>query len=126
MSSEDGVILIAASALIIDYCILVRRKKPFSRVQPSLKKGKKYSGSDLVKDLILNDVDKLNLEYRCNLSFKKCFRTTNTDVQTLLALTAPTISKKDTSFGPAIPAKVSVVEVPLLADSFSFLISLEK
>jgi len=73
----------------------------------------------LIKDLILYDVDELNLECRCDLGLEHFFRMTNTGFKTLLVLIAPTISKKDTSIGPAIPASVSEVEVPLSTDSFS-------
>jgi len=61
----------------------------------------------LIKHLILYDVDELNLECRCDLGLENFFRMTNTDFEILLALIVPTISKKDISFGPTIPANVS-------------------
>lgn len=103
MSSEEDVVLVAAAALIIDSCIHVRQKKRFW-VRPSLKNRKIYSASDLMKDLILDDVDELNLEHRCDVGFRNFFRMTNTDFETLLTLIGPTISKKDTKFRRAIPA----------------------
>lgn len=57
-----------------------------------------------MKDLILDDVDELNHEYRCGGGFRNFFRMSSSDFETLLTLTGPTISRHDTSFRRAIPA----------------------
>ncbi|KAJ8871398.1 hypothetical protein PR048_027715 [Dryococelus australis] len=57
-----------------------------------------------MKDLILDDLDKLNIEYRCGGGFRNCFRMTSSDFEFLLTLTAPRIIRNDTSFRRAIPA----------------------
>lgn len=57
-----------------------------------------------MKDLLLDDVDELNLEYRSDLGFKNFFRMKNSDFEHLLSIIAPKIIKKDTSFRQAIPA----------------------
>ncbi|KAJ8872948.1 hypothetical protein PR048_026564 [Dryococelus australis] len=57
-----------------------------------------------MKGLILDDVDELNLEYRCGGGFRNCFPMTSSDFEFLLTLTTPRISKDDTLFRRAIPA----------------------
>ncbi|KAJ4435003.1 hypothetical protein ANN_23576 [Periplaneta americana] len=63
MCDEEDVLL-ASAALII---ILSAKRRKFRKrrfwVRPSLQSRNR--GSDLMKDLILDDVDQLNLEYRC-------------------------------------------------------------
>ena len=56
-----------------------------------------------MKDLELDDVDELNLEYRCDIGFRKIFRMKNSDFEIRLTMIAPKIIKKDTSFRQAIP-----------------------
>ena len=52
---------------------------------------------------MLDDVDELNLEYRCDIGFRNFFRMKNSDFEILLTMIAPKIIKKDTSFRQAIP-----------------------
>lgn len=66
-SEEENVILVATNVLIGDSC---KKKKKEFWIRLSLKNRKMYSASDLTKDLILNDVDELNLEYRYDMGFK--------------------------------------------------------
>ncbi|KAJ4438219.1 hypothetical protein ANN_14158 [Periplaneta americana] len=65
MCDEEDVLL-ASAALIV---ILNANRRKFRKrrfwVRPNLQSRKIYRGSDLMKDLILDDVDQLNLEYRC-------------------------------------------------------------
>ena len=56
-----------------------------------------------MKDLLLNDVDDLNLEYRCDVGFQNVFRMNNSDFENILSMIAPIIIKQDTKFRPAIP-----------------------
>ena len=71
--SED--LAVAAAAIITavagsqqDRC---RRRPRRFWVRPSFVQGrKKYSIEEFMKDLLLNYVDDLNLEYRCDLGFQ--------------------------------------------------------
>ena len=56
-----------------------------------------------MKDLLLNVVNDLNLEYRCDVGFQTFFRMNNSDFENILSMIAPIIIKQDTKFGPAIP-----------------------
>jgi len=61
MSSEHVVVLEATATLILDSCIHV--KESIWWVPTKLKESeKKHSGSGLVKDLILDGVDELNVQ----------------------------------------------------------------
>jgi hypothetical protein len=57
-----------------------------------------------MKDLLLDEVDEPNLEYRSDLGFRNFFRMNNSNFEYLLSMIAPKIIKKDTSFIQAIPA----------------------
>lgn len=51
-----------------------------------------------MKDLILNDMDELNLEYKCGGGFRNFFRMTSSDFEILLNLAGPLMYKSDTTF----------------------------
>ncbi|KAJ4433099.1 hypothetical protein ANN_15356 [Periplaneta americana] len=97
MCDEEDVLL-ASAALII---ILSAKRRKFRKrrfwVRPSLQSRKMYRGSDLMKDLILDHVDQLNLEYRCGGGFRIFFRISSADFETLLTMIGPKISKESHS-----------------------------
>ena len=103
--SEDAAV--AAAAIIIAVAESQqqrchRRPRRFW-VRPSLLRGrKKYSAEEFISDLLLNDVDDLNTEYRCDVGFQNVFRMMNSDFENLISMIAPTIIKQDTSFKKAI------------------------
>ncbi|KAK4876261.1 hypothetical protein RN001_012683 [Aquatica leii] len=66
MSDVDDEMVAISAAIIVDALIPKRRKKRFW-VRPSLRSRSRYSGSGLIKDLILDDVDDLKLEYSENI-----------------------------------------------------------
>ena len=74
--SEDlavaaAVIIIAVAGIQQGRC---RRHPRRFWVRPSLVRGrKKYSTQEFMKDLLLNDVDDLKLEYRYDVGFQNCF-----------------------------------------------------
>ncbi|KAL4149795.1 hypothetical protein QTP88_003659 [Uroleucon formosanum] len=102
----DDYLLIAATAVIIvdqNYEAKKSRKRRFW-VRPSLKSGRaKCSVNDFMNDLISEQVDKLNLEYRCGTGFRNFFRMTSNDFETLLSLIGPRIIKMNNTFRKAIP-----------------------
>ncbi len=106
MSDEDDVVLAAAATLVIVSALLFRERRPRRFwVRPSLKRARKrYSATDLMKDLILDDVDALNLEYRSGFGFRNFFRMKSSTFETLLNMTARKFTKVDTLFREAIPA----------------------
>lgn len=71
-------------------------------MRPSFINKKKYNGSDLINDLLLDDVDQLQLEY-CNSGFRNFFRMSSSEFENLLNLIGPKISKRDTNWRKAIP-----------------------
>lgn len=81
-----------------------RRQRRFW-IRPSLRRGRQlYRASELMKDLILDEEDPLNLEYRNDVGFTNFFRMQRSDFQMLLNKVGPKISKKNTSYRDAIPA----------------------
>lgn len=100
--SDDDVMLAAALVVIVG---AVERPKLPRRfwIRPSLKSRNRYCASDLINDLVLDDADVLNLEYRVDAGFRNCFRMTSTDFENLLKLISPQIAKKNTTFRQAIP-----------------------
>lgn len=103
MYTDEDVLIAAAALIIVDQ----EGRKPRNRrfwVRPSLRRGRaRYGVSELMEDLILDDVDELNLEYRCGGGFRNFFRLTSSDFEVLLNLIGPLINKRDTSFRKAIP-----------------------
>ncbi|KAJ8882366.1 hypothetical protein PR048_014170 [Dryococelus australis] len=91
---EEDVILAAAAVI---------RPRRF-RIRPSLKSLNTYSGSDLIKNLLSDYVDSLNLEYRCDAGFRNFFRMTGGDFETLWSNIRPAICRKNTTFRTSIPA----------------------
>lgn len=88
MSDSENIAL-AAVAIIIEVVKsqLVRRRRRPRRfwVRPSLVQGrKKYSTDEFMKDLLLDEVNELNLEYRSDLGFRNFFWMNNFDFEHLL------------------------------------------
>lgn len=102
MSEENILVTAAAAIILVEATRQTQRPRRFW-IRPSLSRGKnKYSTSEFMNDLILDDVDELNLEYRCS-GFKNFFRMRSCDFEELLNSISPMISKKDTKFREAIP-----------------------
>ena len=93
-ASAATIILVSAASVALQ----CRRRRRRFWVRPSLvaKKKKKYSATDFMKDLILDDVDLLCLEYRSGAGFRNFFRMSTTEFENILALIAPRISRVDT------------------------------
>ena len=77
-------------------------KEVLDKAQPCPRQ-KKYSTQEFMKDLLLNDIDDLNLEHRCDIGFQNIFRLINSGFQNILSIIALLIIKQDTKFKPAIP-----------------------
>ncbi len=96
MSDDDDDVLIASAAIIISSVLKVCKFwKRRVWVRPSLQAKKKYSIIVLMKDLVLDDVDLLNLEYRSEAGFKNFFHMTITSFESLLNVIGPKINKCD-------------------------------
>lgn len=107
MSDED-IVLAAAGVIIAEVASLSQQKRRPRRywIRPSLVHGrKKYSTTEFMKDLLLDDVDELNLEYRCNAGFRNFFRMGSCEFEQLSRMIAPIIFKRDTRFRQAVPVR---------------------
>lgn len=104
--SDDDDVLAASAGIIVLHSLLQNREFRPRRfwVRPSLQAKKRYSATDLMKDLILDDVDLADVERRSGAGFKNFFRMSTTAFETLLNLIAPKISKSDTRMRKCIPA----------------------
>jgi len=69
MYDDDDILITLAAFIIITSKQIKSLCKWRFWVQPSLCSGNRYRASDLITDSLLDDVDVLNLEYRCNGSF---------------------------------------------------------
>ncbi len=94
---DDDVVLLASGTIIISSVLKVREfwKQRFW-VPPRLQAKKKCSTTDLMKDLVLDDIDLLNLEYSSGIGFKNFFHMTTTSFETLLNIIRQKICKCDT------------------------------
>jgi hypothetical protein len=99
MFDEEDVLLAAAALIVIANRKTKRRRRFW--VRPTLQSRKKYKGSDLILDLMLDDTDPLKLEYRS--PFKNFLHLTSEDFEILLKKLGPKVSKKDTNWRHAIP-----------------------
>lgn len=108
MSDDDSVsVAVAAVAIIIGLSTQKqkRRRKHRYWVRPSLKGLKsraKYSSSDMMKDLILDDTT--SAQYRSNIGFKNFFRMSTSDFENLLNKIGSKIHKEDTQLRKGIHA----------------------
>lgn len=97
MVDDDDVALAASAAIIIGFAAFQRRCRRPRRfwVRPSLINGRrKYRASDFMEDLLQDETDELNLEYRNDVGFTNFFRMKRSDFEFLLKLVEPKISKK--------------------------------
>ncbi len=76
MFDENDVLLASATAMVVfSSLFLFHEQKPHRFwVRPSLVVRKKYSATDFMRNLILDDVDELNLEYRSGFGWVAPFR----------------------------------------------------
>ena len=102
MSDSEDVAL-AAVAIIIAVAAsqqnrCCRRPRRFW-IRPSLVQGRiKYSSQEFMKDFLLNDIDDLNLEHRCDVGFQNLLRVNNYGFEIILSMIALIIIKEDTKF----------------------------
>lgn len=106
MQYDDDDVALAACAAIIIGCVSRRRRRPRRFwVRPSLKNGRqKYRTNDFINDLLQDEADDLNLEYRKDVGFTNYFRMNRSDFELLLGMVGPKISKENTNLREAIPA----------------------
>ncbi len=93
---DDDDVLLASAAIIIlsTESSWISETTILDLAKPSSKEEMQHK--DLIKDLVLDDIDLLNLEYRLGAGFKNFFPMTNTSFETLLNMIGPNISKCDT------------------------------
>jgi hypothetical protein len=121
MYTNEDLLVAAAAIIIVEREMRHEPCKQWFWVRPSLRGRAQYGVSDLMKYLILDDVDELNLEYRCGGGFRNFFRMSSSDFETLFNLTGSKISKGDTSFRKAIPAHECIaVTLQFLATGDSY------
>lgn len=97
-SSSDDVMMAAAACVVICSCCKKERKKRRFWVRPSLEAKKKYSGSDLLRDLERDDIDLLAGELRTDGSIYNFLRMTSSDFEYLILRIGGRIGKKNTPF----------------------------
>lgn len=86
MSDDDAIV--AAAAILVEAAALQHQRRP-SRfwIRPSLIYGKKkYCATEFMKDLLLDEADDLNLEYRCDVGFRNFFRMKNSEFENILRI----------------------------------------
>ena len=108
MCDDEEFLAISAATIVFLSAVLVQRlKKKRSRrywIRPSLLARSKYSATDFMRDLILDDEDLLSLEYRSGVGFRNFFRIPSSTFETILNMIGPKIARQDTPFRKAIPA----------------------
>ncbi len=107
MFDELDVLAASAATIVLMSAVSVaiqraRRRRRFW-IRPSLVARRKYSTTDFMRDLVLDDTDLLSLEYRSGAGFKNFFRMSTTEFENILQMIAPKISRMDTKFRKAIP-----------------------
>lgn len=106
LSDDDDVVLAASAAIVIAVTAGEQRARRPRRfwIRPSILQGrKKYRAREFMRDLLLDEVDELNLEYRNDVGFCNFFRMERSDFEHLLNLVGLRISKRNTKFREAIP-----------------------
>ena len=87
MFTDEDLLVAAATVIVMNQESHKPRNRQFW-VRPNFSKGRaRYGVSELMKELILDNVDELNLEYRCGGGFRNFFRMTSSDFEILLNLT---------------------------------------
>ncbi|KAG5875721.1 hypothetical protein JTB14_007656 [Gonioctena quinquepunctata] len=75
MSDEDAMVAAAAMILVEVAASQHQRRPRRFWIRPSLIHGRsKYNTTEFMKDLLLDEVDDLKLEYRCDAGFRNFFR----------------------------------------------------
>ncbi|KAL4113002.1 hypothetical protein QTP88_016711 [Uroleucon formosanum] len=74
MSCDEDALLAAAAFIVIANKKIKKAKPRRFWVRPSLQSREIYTKSHLLSDLISDDTDILNLEYKCNGGFRNFFR----------------------------------------------------
>ncbi|KAG5865334.1 hypothetical protein JTB14_007449 [Gonioctena quinquepunctata] len=108
MSDEDAMVAAAAAAMILVEVAASQHQRRPRRfwIRPSLIHGRsKYNTTQFMKDLLLDEVDDLKLEYRCDAGFRIFFRMKSSEFENILRMIAPIISKRDTTYRKAITAR---------------------
>lgn len=98
--------MIAFSAVTILFLSSVlqlqqRRRRRFW-VRPSLLARRKYSATDFMRDLILDDEDAFDLEYRSGAGFRNFFRISSSTFEEILIMIAPKITRCDIHLRKAV------------------------
>lgn len=107
MSDEEDIFAASAATIVfLSLALVLQRQRRPRRfwVRPSLTARRRYSATDLMKDLILDDEDAFNLEYRSGAGFRNFFRISTSTFEEILNMIGPKISKCDTNLRKAIPA----------------------
>lgn len=123
MFDEDEVIAFSAATIMFlsSVLLLQHRRRRRYWVRPSLLARRRYSTTDLMKDLILDDEDALNLEYRSGAGFRNFFRVSSSTFEQILNMIAPRISRRDTHLRKAIaPHERLAVTLRFLATGDSY------
>lgn len=104
---EDDDVIIASAAFVVIASKVSRKKRREPRfwIRPSLLSRNRYSARDLFVDLVKDDADILNFEYRCNGGFRNFFRMTPSEFENLLQLVGGRITKIDTQLRQCISAQ---------------------
>lgn len=105
-------LLVDSAALVIhieSHEQIQKHRKQRFWVRLSFRSRSQYITIDLIRDLLLNDVDELNLECRCGCGFKIFFRMKSCDFEVLVTKIAHIIKKEDTPFRRSIPANEQLV-----------------
>ncbi len=108
MFDKEDVFAASAARIVIlsavTVALLAKKRRRHFLIWPSLLTRKRYSATDFMKDLILDDSDLLSLEYKSGAGFKNFFRMSSCTFEQLLNMIAPKIKKMDTNMREAIPA----------------------
>lgn len=120
--SEDAVAATAAIIIAVVGNQQVHRRERRFWVRPSLVRGrKKYDTDQFINDLLLDDEDALQLEYRSEMGFQNFFRMKHSEFEKLLQMIGSKIAKIDTTFRQSIPAnKRLAVTLRFLATGDSY------
>jgi hypothetical protein len=70
MYTNEDLFVAAAAVIIVESEMCREPRKQRFWLRPSLRGRARYGVSDFMKDLILDDADELNLEYRCGGGFR--------------------------------------------------------
>lgn len=90
-------LLAPATTMVVLSSVICERRPCRFWVQPSLIARRRYSATDFMRDLILDDIEELNIEYRSGLGFRNFFRMKSSTFETLLNMTAKKFTKADTN-----------------------------